>query len=520
MAKLGINISATLINKLPKHERDDVAEVLWTKSAGKCFLCEAPLKRASESIEADHDIPESESGPTTLSNLNLAHAECNRAKRASPTVDVRPYLRLAVFIKAQGGFVRYAECLKHFSLSPAGTHLERKGDQVAFAFSDGSERSVPLFKESLPAGKKNEPGKKFTFVFVDVPRSAIFNDDKCQPRTIKLGHVWLIYTDLQRNPLHEPPGCRLEPTKGGLQRLLMFDGQHKTVASWMRGNERIVVKVYLDLDQASAIELVNSIQSKIKKLPLSPFELVAKMADEWANKVALYEEEVGSSEASEAGFIGWLGGMERRRGKQAFEAALMRDVMDAEDLRFRRYVIPAGSRKPTASITENVFKTKVLQSLIYLKPLTEKAANTGGAMRARELANIVSSLNAFTDLAFEPQHDAEMSAEESERMRRLSYQSSLAQVSALIKSLYRHHLVRDDDQVMMAEPTSGQWDQIGKGIERIVEHPIWKVDLSHSAKTRDVEQALAKNQDARRAFNVVGLNLGYVVTGELPSLDD
>ena len=69
----------------------------------------------------------------------------------------------------------------------------------------------------------------------------------------------------------------------------MFDGQHKTVANWLMGRDTVVAKIYLNLEEVQAIELVNSIQAKIKKLPLSAFELAAKMSDEWQTHWQRYE---------------------------------------------------------------------------------------------------------------------------------------------------------------------------------------------------------------------------------------
>ena len=104
------------------------------------------------------------------------------------------------------------------------------------------------------------------------------------------------------------------------------------------GRTSVTAKVYLDMTTAQANELVNSIQAKIKKLPLSPFELAGKMADEWENKFTEYEEAVGTSAVSEAGFLAWLPQTERARGKAALQSALVQNVPSLTDLRITSYV--------------------------------------------------------------------------------------------------------------------------------------------------------------------------------------
>ena len=135
-----------------------------------------------------------------------------------------------------------------------------------------------------------------------MPQVAIFSDQAVQPRTIRDTHVWAIYSDIMKNPLHEPPSLRIEPQgTSGKVSLLMFDGQHKTVANWLMGRDTVVAKIYLNLEEVQAIELVNSIQAKIKKLPLSAFELAAKMSDEWQTHWRLYAAKRGRRPLSGVG---------------------------------------------------------------------------------------------------------------------------------------------------------------------------------------------------------------------------
>jgi hypothetical protein len=292
----------------------------------------------------------------------------------------------------------------------------------------------------------------------------------------------------------------------------MFDGQHKTIASWMLGRQAIVAKVYLDLDRANTIELVNSVQAKIKKLPLSPFELSAKMSDEWRNKLDRYQSEVGVEQASEAGFMRWLPPQERTRGKQSFRSALVQNVLDAEDFQLLRYVRLAGAaHSDEAQLTENQIRSKLIERLLHLDPLDEKIEEAA-VLRNRERDNIVRALNAWVEMVFPAVGGGDPSEQAMERLRRMTYQSSLSVMADLIRSLFGHVLaIGSARQMLEKEPTEEQWTQIYQGIRRIVDHPAWTGDYSLSDKMRAIRDALSKNQDAGRAFSNVGLKLGYVV---------
>ncbi|WP_156298569.1 HNH endonuclease [Mycobacterium paragordonae] len=505
---MGIKISKSIRSKLPQDQADKAEQILWDKSNGRCFLCEEQMNRASDDIEADHDIPESEAGDTSFENLNLTHVSCNRAKQAAKTIPIRPYLKLVAYVKKMGGRVKYDGVLDHFQITPKPVVVSRAGDVLTFELPDKSKAQVAVFEEENKVGT-------FRYAFVSLPQNAIFNDDAVQPRALRLDHVWSIYSDIQVNPLHEPPSCRLEEEIYDKPvRLLLFDGQHKTVANWMMGRTRVVAKVYLDMTQAQANLLVNSIQAKIKKLPLSPVELVAKMSDEWRNKFAEYEAEVGAGEVSESGFLKWVAQSDRTRAKQALQSAWVQTVLASEDLRLLNHVKRAGMPAPEVSLTEQALKSKVVEKLLHTEPLPLKGGEELQAVRDREVANIVLCLNMLTDLAFEPAADAtELTEIEKERARRMTYQSSLAFIATLIRELWDHIVIKSK-QPMSHELDETQLQQLRDGIHRLVAHPVWTADFDRDAKMREVKVAFEKNQGVPQALEAVGLDLSYLVLGE------
>ncbi len=482
-----IKISKTLIDALPKADREDIAPRLREKSKGHCYLCQDPFNWVTDDIEADHDQPEAEQGETTLANLNLAHVECNRAKRNAKTVDIRPYLKLRAFLRRNGPLLKYDGVLAHFGIKPVPTTVDRNGSSLIMHLPDGPTGGL----ETRIYSEKNRLGK-FEYVYAELPRRAIFNDDNVQPRTIKEGHAWRIFSDLQQNPLNEPPSARIETTKGS-SRILLFDGQHKTVASWMMGRDAVVAKVYLGMSEAQARRLVNSVQSAVPKLPLSPFELAAKMEEEWQDRLEEYEHAVGADEVSEAGFFKWLPVIDRSRAKAAFREAIVQGQLSNPDLALREYVRRAGE-KPRAdglAINEATLKGKVLAKLLRIDPLDEKG-DAMAAYRTIEQDNVAFLLNTVVDQALTPEAgESQLSPARVAAARRMLYQSALVYTTMLLLKIFSR--VTMLDALGKAQLAEGQKGQIREAIGRLVNHPVWSEPFARDRHMEAVKNALDKN---------------------------
>lgn len=505
---MGFKVSSRLLGGLPPAQRNrvELEKTLWGKTGGLCFLCEEPINRASDDYEADHDEPDADGGATSIENLYLAHSSCNRIKRAAGSRHIRPYIKFLRFLNKIKKRIKYDGALEFFGIEPAETDVAIHNNTVKFNFADGSSSETEILEE------QNEVAK-FRFAYIEIPRIAIYSDDACQPRAIKKEQVAAIYNDIRRNPLHEPPSVRLSDPDGGMVKLLMFDGQHKTVSAWLAGRDRIVVKVYLNLSEEAAIELVNSIQAKIKKLPLSPFELASKLSEEWEDKLSDYEEAVGEEGASEAGFIAWLPADDRTRAKQAFRAALVQQLLGDPELRLAQFA-KGVQENPIVELTEQGIRTKVLEKLLYTDPLSESGEDLS-AIRDREAANILRVLNHFVEKAFEPQGDGQASEVEKTRARRIAYQQSLAYCAGLLKDLWGHYALKGSAGkfVMSDDLTDEQWQQITAGVDRLIAHPAW-VEPFEAEDMKELKVALEKNQQAQAAFQKLALDFPYLISGD------
>lgn len=483
-----------------------VEEELWSQSSHNCYLCAGELNRASDAIEVDHKAPQAEGGTHEFGNLRLAHLACNRFKKNNNSELVAPFLQLKRFYEENKSILTFELAQTYFKQNGEKVFLEVHGENATFELPGGKKSKVPAFKEKLD-------GKTIAYCFVDLPLGCLRNDKEVQPRDVKINHLWAIAQDLRINPLHEQPACRWDG-----KQLLIFDGQHKALAKALNGQFTATYKVYLDLGRSDATVLVNSVQAKIKKLPLSPFELAAKLTDELRDALADYEAEVGQDQVSEEGFVKSLDPKDRSRAKSAVEAHRIDAIMKSPDLEMTEIVETKGQViKGALSVKETLFQNKVLKSLLYVKPLPSSYVGEGvRKAREREVVNIVKILNIFYELGVTPAKASGLE-EDKERARRLNTQASWAYVCDILRQITMHRVVTSSNDVVFLEKdiSEDQWKLITEDIARLVDHPIWRADLKHSAKTKAVADAMSKNQGAEIAFKNVGLTNGYCVKADI-----
>jgi len=492
---------------------EQIGEHFFNKQSGKCSLCEDAMAKPSEDLVLDHDIPEARGGKIKLSNLQLTHHICNSFKRDRTTSEIKPFCKFRRYIEKSRGPHQYGDVIEHFGIELKPSSVEIKKSNVEWAFPDGTSGKSAISKD-----ESTERKSSYDFTYIEIPRAALWNDRDVQPRDLFLNQVFLIYQDLLQNPLHEPPSCRLGPEgSDGMREILMFDGQHKTIAYWLHGNERIVVKAYLDLDRERATHLVNSIQSKIGKLPLTPFEIASKMTQEVADKLIKYVEDCMNSgaTASEKGFVESIDAQEKQRCVAGLRDSFFQAVLDHPGFRMKEFVVKRRNKKVLlATLTENMLRKKLIDPLLWRNPL-DIPLDDGKEARDEETRNIVWLTNEIVDRLVDPVPggaNGKLTQAQVTARERLCRQPSLLHVAACLLKLYQRETTADGG--MFIPLTDAHKANISVQLSKFCDHPAWTSDWATNSQMTALKDALDKNQGVEAAFAGVALTWGYAVLGD------
>jgi hypothetical protein len=510
---MGINISRKIINEIiDDNERNNIEDLLIQKAAGKCFLCSSELDSQSQEIEADHDIPVAQGGDTTLENLNLAHTECNRFKRANPTIHVKKFLPLKKFIEINNDANFEIVSITFFKITPKAITVRESGlKKISITCGTTTFVDIPIYEEVVP-----NRNKTIEYCFIQVPVYMVFNDD-VQPRPIKPNHVFNLFQDLHINPLHEPASARLEKMEYNQpNKLLMFDGQHKAVAKLLiesehpnYNNVKIDLKLYLNLTRQEATHLVNSIQSKIIKLGLTKSEFARKMGSEFENDFNKYEHKCLSNNIAptEIGFINDAPAELRKRRKEALIQTRLKQLIypnDPLESTLKIFSLTQSS-DPNLTIKETTLFTKVLQKLLCITPLSSEI-DIDDKVRSTERINIRLVLDAMFDVLF-----TESPILSKTLINQFKSQSSLVLIVEYTKLFLANQLFVDKNRVFFHNDLSSKIEVYKAFLNKFKNHPVWSYcnNPNKPIKAERFFNLVKQNQSLTEMAETIKLTVAY-----------
>lgn len=371
-------------DELPPGEVPDAATHLWSKSSGLCALCGDPLPADGKRVDVDHMVAvmEGVGGETRLSNLYLAHAECNRARQNLPFPLAKAVIR----------FSRWCRGAHHRTFTDVTQkYLTDPGQRVRIV--DNSESSITLAfgSDEVSAPVFMDPATSTRYFFMDVPVQFIKNDDQSQPRFIEHDHVRVLASDFYVRPVHEPSNCRLVPVEGTeLADLLQFDGQHKATAQIILERKTVPMKFYFDPDESMIQALVVQVQQGIKKRPLSTTDTLRKLDDVLKDLVEDYKKLAGRA-PTEKELVESQPKQFQSETKKRLLANFGYLVEVDGNLALKQYIDVKAGRE--IALTDKVFLSKVAAELISQELQTESLEDAVSRETEREqvvwLLNII-----------------------------------------------------------------------------------------------------------------------------------
>lgn len=414
----GFKISKSMLDRLPQNERAGAAEYLWEKSEGLCPLCDEPLPADGKRVDPDHRLAsmEGEGGVDKLSNLYLAHRECNSTRKNMP-------------FKLASQLIQFKKWWLAHSRPSFDDVIDRyvKDGNLPVRVREMSNQSVTVAfgPKEVTAPLWTDPATETKYFFMDVPVRYILNDTDTQPRLIEQDHVWKLAADFYIHPVHEPSNCRMVPTHGDVYQFLQFDGQHKTTAQIVLGREQVPMKLYVDPDAAMLQELVVQIQQGIRKRPLSTTDTLRKLDQVIQDKVNAYKHEHEGKAPSEAELVAAQPKQDQNSFKRNLLSNLEFAVLNDDRFHLRDYQEKKSTRsKP---LTDSVLVRKLIKPLVTQELLEEPLDNA--VQRDSERDTIIDLLNQIADHMLDDKWNPKPSNEEEDldtrRARNFFYQGAI-----------------------------------------------------------------------------------------------
>jgi|GEM_PF-499434 len=317
------------------------------------------------------------------------------------------------------------------------------------------------------------PSTGFKYFYIVLPVEFLNNDIELQPRPLEFKRLWDLYRHLLVNSQLTPSICRLSQNK-----ILLFDGQHKTAAQIWAGRKNIECKVYIDPSVKVLKETNLVAHDKLRQMPFFTSVLINKWASIFAEEWKDYMERKGGK--SEAGFVSFLVG----RGKKKPEAIHMLEsniydsILEDSQNRLKKYIeeYSGDEKKP---ITVNRLRQTLLKRFIVNPPLSVDLEESDN-LREFERKNVIRLLNLISDYTLQGIWNQGDNGKEQKIAEKIylngSFKAWIAILKDVISNILELYDENDRKEIFLREIADSQWDLIERSISVLFGHRIWSDD--------------------------------------------
>lgn len=305
------------------------------------------------------------------------------------------------------------------------------------------------------------PSTGYRYFYAVLPARYLHNDIELQPRPLEMKRLWELYQHLLVHSQLTPSVCRLKKN-----RILLFDGQHKTAAQIWAGRTDIECKVYLDPEVRVLKETNLIAHDRLRQMPFFSSVLINKWADLFTEE---WHQYLGTSgEKSEAGFVSFL----VQRGKKKPEATNMiasniyDSILEDEQNRFTPYISDYG-QPDRGVVSLGQLKQNLFKKFIARPPLKMDIEDSD-ELRELERENMVKLLNLIQEATIGQDQDKTSHIYSQGPMRAWStlVRDTIAQLLGLYDQVERKTL-------LLRDISPEDWDIIEEKINRLFGHRVW-----------------------------------------------
>jgi hypothetical protein len=466
-----------------------------------CFAEDHPIENEAD-VEYHHIKPFSEDGPTEIANIGGVCKEHHRRIRTLSLSEFRDQLGMARFFEHPQPR-RLDDLLAH-KLTKSGF-----GHKLSVDLSIEGRISIHFTDPIRPpqvSGVFRCPATDMKYFYSVLPIEYVCNDAELQPRPLEQKRVWELYRHLATHTQLAPAVCRLVGNK-----VMLFDGQHKSAAQIWAGRKVLDCKVYIDPDIRKLKDTNLIAHDKLRQMPFFTSTLIAKYSDIFKQEWEEYLERIGTK--TENDFVSFL----RVRGKTTADAkkmlqmAIEQDVIEAPSNKLSEFIAERNrTRKNPLSIS--ILEKTFFREFVVAPPI-EVEFESADDFREEEKNNLIRLLSLVADKQLIGRWNPEASNAAHHKAERIfsagamrAWVPMLRDVVAQVLHLYG---AIDRNKILFRQINDQQWIIIEERLDQLFMHKIWddpSPDVTAQLKVNAVEQV--------RSFMLShGLTVNWILGG-------
>ncbi len=489
-----------MTHREPTKEEKKVIIVQHTRDGKvRCYVNDHPIENEKD-IEFHHSKPFSEEGKTEISNLAPVCKDHHRRIRTLSITEFRTRLEMEEFFKSPEPRRLDDVLKKKISDEKFGKVL----------INEISDRTIKLFLEDrsdpIVLSLYKCPSTSYKYFYITLPVKYIQNDIELQPRPIEMRRLWELYRHMLTHTQFSPAICRLKDNK-----ILLFDGQHKSAAQIWCGRKEIECKVYVEPDVRVLKETNLAAHDKLRQMQFFTSVLISKWADLFKEEWREYLETKGIK--SEKGFVEFL----EKKGKKKSEALNMirsniyDSVLDDKDNKIVDY-IAERNRSRKNPLTVHRLKQTIFKHFITNSPL-DMDIEKSDELREFERKSVIELLNILAEETLDGKWDPTRNDSSHKVAERVYAAGSLKAWSRMFRDVTAAVLrLYDEDErgkILLRKISEDDWDLIRGRIIRLFEHKLW------ADPSPEIDRNLRVNNErhVKEFFENKGVKVDWILGG-------
>lgn len=497
---------------LKRQLNDAEKEQILGRHGRKCFATGHAISEG-KTVHFDHIWAFIDSGLTELNNLAPMCEEHNKQKGTLSLEDFRVKLRLEDFF-SRGNALTLKHLLEYLKNN---AHIQAYGQNVAIEEHDNH------IKIQTNKGQTHEyelhqcPTTKWKYFYATLPIDVLNSDDEedgkigLQPRYLIFDKVFELYRHFQRHPVLQPSIGRVHG-----ERIVLFDGQHKTAALLWLKRRQFECKIYVAPDLRLLNQTNISAHDKFAQTRFYASIMVQKLGTEFGLDFEKYKNLEDGSVKSESGFMKYLDrdlthALTKGERNTRFRNYLYNSILENQHNKAAQFVSKSNRSSADTPLTIDMLSKSLFAYFLYREPVEDNMA-TDTYKRDKEIENNVSLMNMFYDLALGGWNPKAGPQDHTQRkLDRLFRSKSIMAWSELLQGAICGKLDLDDPddraRPFYRELSEPGLERIRKVVERLIGWSMW------SAPPNDeIDRILADNkEEVKKWFKTHGLTASYLM---------